>query len=41
MRVREQVEGLAGNNPHVRWLKIAAGVWTTDDELKAYRDRYR
>ena len=40
-QVREQVEGLAGSNPRVRWLGIASGVWTTEDELKAYRDRYR
>ena len=39
--VREQVAALAQDNTRVRWLGIAAGVWTTKDDLAGYRDKYK
>jgi len=37
--VREQVATLAQERTNVRWLGIAAGVWTTRDDLSEYRDK--
>ncbi len=39
--VRQQVAALAQENTRVRWLGIAAGVWTTKDDLAGYRDKYK
>jgi len=39
--VREQVAALAQGNTRVRWLGIAAGVWTTKDDLAGYREKYK
>jgi peroxiredoxin len=35
--VREQVDVLAGQNPRVRWLGIASGIWATSAELSKYQ----
>jgi hypothetical protein len=40
-QVREQVDALSKQNRHVRWLGIASGIWTTQDDLVAYRDEYK
>jgi thiol-disulfide isomerase/thioredoxin len=37
-QVREQVNVLSKQNTHVRWLGIASGIWTTEDDL-VERDR--
>jgi peroxiredoxin len=40
--VREQLAALAAQeSTRVRWLGIAAGVWTTKDDLASYRDKYK
>jgi peroxiredoxin len=42
--VREQVAELAKENlqsPQVRWIGIASGIWTTEDDLKGYVDKYK
>jgi hypothetical protein len=36
-----QVHALSKQDTHVRWLGIASGIWTTQDELVAYRDEYK
>jgi thiol-disulfide isomerase/thioredoxin len=38
--VREQIERRA-NDPGVRWVGIASGLWSGNDELAAYRDQYK
>jgi peroxiredoxin len=35
--VREQVDVLASQNPRVRWLGIASGIWATTVELSKYQ----
>ena len=40
-QVREQVDTLSKQNMHARWLGIASGIWTTQDDLVAYRDEYK
>jgi peroxiredoxin len=40
-QVREQVDALSKQDTHVRWLGIASGIWTTQDDLVAYRDEYK
>ena len=40
-QVREQVDTLSKQTQHARWLGIASGIWTTQDELVAYRDTYK
>jgi thiol-disulfide isomerase/thioredoxin len=37
--VREQVEGLAADT-RVRWIAMASGLWTTEEELGEYRSQY-
>jgi len=39
--VREQVEQLAKDDPQVRWLAIASGLWATPVELSDYRAQYK
>jgi len=40
-QVREQVEQLAKDDPQVRWLAIASGLWATPVELSDYRAQYK
>lgn len=40
-QVREQVDALSKQSRHVRWLGIASAIWTTQDDLVAYRDEYK
>jgi peroxiredoxin len=35
--VREQVDVLASQNPRVRWLGIASGIWATTEDLSKYQ----
>jgi peroxiredoxin len=39
--VREQVESLAKQHPDVRWLGVASGLWSSQDELSAYAAKYK
>jgi len=36
---REQVSALS-HNPHVRWLGVASGLWSTPEDLQEYRKKY-
>jgi thiol-disulfide isomerase/thioredoxin len=39
-RTREQVNQLA-QNPRVRWIGIASGLWASEEDLRKYRDDYK
>lgn len=39
-QVREQVADLASGGDTVRWLGVAAGLWSTADELRTYEGEY-
>jgi len=39
--VREQVESLAKQHPDVRWLGVASGLWSSQDELSQYAAKYK
>jgi thiol-disulfide isomerase/thioredoxin len=39
-RVREQVDALARERTHVRWLGVASGLWTEQRDLEEYRAKY-
>lgn len=40
-QVREQIDALAQQEPQVRWLAVASGLWATKDELREYRTRHK
>ena len=39
-RTREQVNQLA-QDPRVRWIGIASGLWASEEDLRKYRDDYK
>jgi thiol-disulfide isomerase/thioredoxin len=39
-RTREQINQLA-QDPRVRWIGIASGLWASEDDLRKYRDDYK
>jgi peroxiredoxin len=40
-KVREQVDALAKQDPGVRWLGIASGIWATKEDLSKYQADYK
>ena len=40
-KVREQVDALAKQDPGVRWLGIASGIWATKEDLSKYQTDYK
>jgi peroxiredoxin len=40
-QVREQVDALAKEQPQLRWLGIASGIWATKDDLGEYQAKYK
>jgi len=39
-RTREQVDRLA-QDPRVRWIGIASGLWASAEDLRKYRDEHK
>ena len=40
-KIREQVDALAKQDPGVRWLGIASGIWATKEDLSKYQTDYK
>jgi thiol-disulfide isomerase/thioredoxin len=40
-QVREQIDALYKGDTRFRWLGVASGLWATDVDMRAYRDRYK